>query len=200
MNKKLALVSTISFASFVLLGIAVRLGFVEALNTHVAALFSFASQSPLTPLVVFLTHVGSPLSLFVFTFLVAVYLLLVHKDRYVKPLILSAAVCAVSVYVAKIVFAVARPENGILTLTSHSYPSGHAAVALFVLFATAFIFSHVRFVTKHARALYGVAIFLSICIAVSRVYLSVHFASDIVGGFLLGMTCVCIFVAGIRPR
>lgn len=73
--------------------------------------------------------------------------------------------------------------------TSYSFPSGHAISS----FATAWVI-----VKMIKSSLYKIIlIVLSILIASSRVYLMVHYPSDVLGGIALGLICayiaLCVF-------
>lgn len=63
--------------------------------------------------------------------------------------------------------------------TSYSFPSGHAASSFA---AAGIIFSTLKKLRIHA-------IILASLIAFSRMYLFVHYPSDILGGILLGLIC-----------
>lgn len=69
---------------------------------------------------------------------------------------------------------------------SASFPSGHAALA----FAGAYALSHVW---RRARWLLWS---LASLIAVSRVYVGVHYPSDVIGGAVVGLACAVFVVGG----
>ena len=87
---------------------------------------------------------------------------------------------------------VARPrpdmEYWLATETTYSFPSGHANasmiffVALFILAGRALILQENRLAATLLRIVLAV---LAVFIGLSRLYLGVHFASDVLGGWLL---------------
>lgn len=73
--------------------------------------------------------------------------------------------------------------------SSYSFPSGHAATAVAGALAAA------RVVPGAGWAFWGVATLM----AYSRVYLGVHYPSDVVGGALVGAACAWLVLAGRHP-
>jgi undecaprenyl-diphosphatase len=98
-----------------------------------------------------------------------------------------------------------RPEYGAAYLHGHSYsfPSGHAmgsASAYGVLaWALAGLWPPAR---AHRRLVYALAVLVVFAIGVSRVYLGVHYPSDVLGGWAAGSAwlTVCLTGAGIARR
>jgi len=70
--------------------------------------------------------------------------------------------------------------------SSYSFPSGHAATAVAGAMAAA------RVVPAASWAFWGLATLM----AYSRVYLGVHYPSDLVGGALVGVACAWLVLAG----
>ena len=63
-----------------------------------------------------------------------------------------------------------------------SFPSGH----------TAFSFAAAATIVQYRRGLGAGALVLASLVAVSRLYLFVHFPTDVIGGFLVGITCALL--------
>ena len=80
---------------------------------------------------------------------------------------------------------------------SYSFPSGHAMGSFIFYGSLAFVIIHL--VHKKSRQWIGIVVnlILILIIGLSRIYLGVHFPSDIVGGYLAGaawlLACITLF-------
>ncbi len=71
--------------------------------------------------------------------------------------------------------------------TGYSFPSGHSASAM-ILYGLLAYWSIRRFRTTTGRVMVGIgAVGLILAVGFSRIYLGVHFLSDVLGGYLLGL-------------
>lgn len=82
-----------------------------------------------------------------------------------------------------------RPVSDLLTETGYSFPSGHATIS------TIFLISSFLIIAPNIKDWFPRYIFI-ICttlifplVALSRIFLSVHWFSDVLGGILLGFMC-----------
>jgi undecaprenyl-diphosphatase len=93
---------------------------------------------------------------------------------------------ALIVSILKTIEHVARPANGIFFDTGFSYPSGHSAGC--VVFGGVLVyFAWRHWQSTRSRALVGVGLGAVVgVVGFDRVYLNVHWLSDVFGGWLFG--------------
>lgn len=109
------------------------------------------------------------------------------------PISLTLAFAAAVNVVLKLVFARARPDVlRLATETSYSFPSGHSNAsaglgAIVFILAVYYIKSKVALVP-----ICILAVLFPILTGISRIYLGVHFASDVFAGWMLGTTSAII--------
>jgi undecaprenyl-diphosphatase len=127
-----------------------------------------------------------------------VYLLYKHYRN--DALLLVGAMLGDSLIVAilKRLIHSSRPLNGIIQETGFSFPSGHATVAVVLAgLLTYFIWQH--FKSRNVKILSGVLLILiSLVVGFSRIYLNVHWLSDVVGAYSLGIFWLTFSIVAFR--
>ena len=111
----------------------------------------------------------------------------------------------VSPHLIKLLIVRERPETGLIYAHGYSFPSGHATMAV-VLYGLMIIWSLIFLKSGWKKKL--LTFFLSLLILFimwSRVYLGVHYISDVIGGLLLGVGQLLISIGlywsfQARPR
>ena len=137
-------------------------------------------------------------ALSIITLLIAVYLL---YKRYRNDALLLVGVMLgdfVIVAILKRLIHSARPLNGIMQEAGFSFPSGHATAAVvFLGLLTYFMWQH--FKSRNVRILSGVLfVLLSLVVGFSRIYLNVHWLSDVVGAYSLGIFWLTFSIVAFR--
>ena len=125
------------------------------------------------------------------TFLVSFFL---YKWSTKKSLIEfwgALAFSHVLVWTVKVWINFPRPELGLITAYGPSFPSGHTAVA------TTFFLFFLRFM-RHEKNIFRRSVHTAFCIlapltvGMSRLYLGVHWFSDVIGGFTVGILALIV--------
>lgn len=156
------------------------------INRETGAFFQALRHPLFDPIAIFITLLGDALLLTLTGGLAA--LLMSLRGHIITALhILAAIALAVSlVWLMKKGFAISRPELVTLPPSSGAYPSGHAtgAALLFGLAAAAVARERPPESRWRVYVAFSVPMLL---VALSRLYLGVHWFSDVVGGLLLGL-------------
>lgn len=175
------------------------------LDLNVANWLHAHATPRLTAVMIFTSHLGAPLTVAAITLVVAVFLCW-HGYRYrLLALLLAVPGGALVNVIVKHVIHRHRPQfsDPILVLTSYSFPSGHAlgSSVLYGILAAMLVW-HVRDWRWRALALVAATMVIAL-IGFSRIYLGVHYLSDVIAGYLEGVVWLgaCIAaVAALRRR
>ena len=148
-----------------------------------------------TPIVKVITQLGGATVLIA----LAIILLIVIKNKKTGLLIsLNLASSALLNKILKHIVQRPRPtEFRIIDESGYSFPSGHSMVsAAFYGFLIYLIYKNVK--NKYIKwSLITLLTILIILIGGSRIYLGVHYTSDVLAGFLMAISYLIIFVTAI---
>lgn len=163
-------------------------------------------RSPaLTAVMTAFTTIGSSLVLGTVAFGLAVWLAAARRRREAVLVGGTAAGALVLGPLLKSLVERARPDEGHLVLAnSWAYPSGHSLTSAAVVgVLTVLAASHLA--ARRARvAVLAAAVLLVVAIGVSRVYLGVHWPTDVLAGWLIGAlwlsVCLLLYDRSARER
>ncbi|HUX81168.1 MAG TPA: phosphatase PAP2 family protein [Candidatus Paceibacterota bacterium] len=134
-----------------------------------------------------ITFFGNPRTITVFALFLLFFLFFSRRFRpYFSGSIIAFSGAAVSGFILKELVARARPDSLIpaLTQSGFSFPSGHATAAMVLYGFGAFILC--REYPERTTPVILLTAFGIVLIGFSRLYLGVHFPSDVIAGYALG--------------
>ena len=161
--------------------------------------FMYQNVTPMIAnIATWITNIGGTISMTLFGLIGGGYLLYKKKWRSASILLLSMATTGVMVEFMKEFFMRARPGNALQILTDPSFPSGHAAMAAAFFIAIMYLLvPKIKFwVTRELFIV--LCVLLTIAIGLSRVVLNVHWASDVIAGWSLGVLCSTASILFVR--
>lgn len=194
-----ASVAAVAGLAFVLIAFAVQgEGAVPHLDREVAlAMRQFSEEHPgLRPLVIGITHTGGIRAMILVSLLVCAWHIARRRWLVALGCVLIPLGGAALNLCLKTSLDRPRPElawrDPAVTETNESFPSGHAMGSLIGLGLLGYtLFFEVR--CRWRRAVFGVGLMLLVLlIGLSRVYLRAHWASDVVGGFAIGLAWLAL--------
>ena len=138
--------------------------------------------------------------------IIAVVFALRKKWRSAAIVILSLGSTVFFVTLMKDVFVRIRPENALQALSDYSFPSGHSAIAAaFFMIVAYLVVSKMHSWVWRELVIVGCVV-ATIVVGLSRLALNVHWASDVIAGWSLGIflatgsILLVRYVAGIILR
>lgn len=178
--------SIILFIIFILIGLLVR-------NTHEGLMidlnildFLHMDISPLLfNIMDFVSFIGSPTFLVPLVTIIILYLL--YKKRfYISKLLLASSLGSwIFNFILKFIFNRSRPLDYFLVDQGGlSYPSGHSMVSMSMYLTIGFLL--IKYRNIKPKMTYTIATLLVFIMGISRLYLGVHWPTDIIGGFIMG--------------
>ncbi len=156
----------------------------------------------LTKLFTFYHYTFDTISLIIATAIISITLYLFNKKK--EAIILASIMIldAVSIYSIKNFLPLARPLGGLVLETNGTFPSGHVTSSIVFIGLVTYIsfeFFQKKWVSAEKLITFEM-IALIIFIAYSRLYLSVHWFSDVIGGLFLGIFWLTIGIMWLEKK
>jgi undecaprenyl-diphosphatase len=186
---------------FMWLGYQIRSGELSGFDLAVRAAVRSLETPALTSVMWAASVYGAPLRLLPLGLVAAaVFFLRGWRRGAVLVLVTLAGSVALDLGL-KVLFARVRPQavyDYYPTPSSFSFPSGHALVAVCFFGGIAVLLTH-RLETRVVQTLvWLVSVAVILLIGISRIYLGVHYPTDVIGGFSVGVVWVAAVALGDR--
>jgi undecaprenyl-diphosphatase len=202
-SKTLVLVNAISLLVFIFLTIGIFYSsFLVGLDSSISTFMSSIENDFLTSFLIAVSFIFDIKSVFIISFILSVYLWIKYSKKEAIFFIGVVGLSEIIVYILKELISRARPLNSLVTETSFAFPSGHAATAVVFFGALIYLIS----IKNRSKNLKLITIIISsiliLLICFARLYLNVHWFSDVLGGTAIGIFILtgCILLKGIFNR
>lgn len=169
-------------------GVTQQTEWLTSIDQFIASPFLTNRSPGKTAFYSFITDLGGTFFIILTTLLVSLYFIWQKKDSktaywYIFHVAIGAGVLN---QIAKIIFQRTRPTIEHLVLQDgYSFPSGHSMASLICYGGIVFLIFHLTQKNWIRWTACLFAILLIIMVGISRIYLGVHFPSDVLGGFCL---------------
>ena len=188
------IICLICMVLFLILAYSVKTNKDIMLDEFIYSIVSKVINNNLTSIVKFITNIGSSVSVILITILA----LIVLKNKKIGLFLsLNLIVITIFQYILKAIFARLRPiDINLIEVTGFSFPSGHSLTAMAFF---GFIIYLVYNSSLKYKKVYIIALsILILLIGLSRIYLGVHYPTDVLGGFTFSISYLIIDISLIK--
>lgn len=164
-------------------------------DVRVANLLVIFRNADLIKIFTWITLLGKWEVISIFTIATILILWFWKKRSYIMPLILSIVGSEIFTSIGKVVFHRARPDVAIYAENSFSFPSGHATISIAFYGFLAYLLIRNAKNWKNKINIFFAGFIAILLIGFSRLYLGVHYVSDVWGGYLAGTIWLIIAIS-----
>jgi undecaprenyl-diphosphatase len=141
------------------------------------------------------THLGAGAVVWPLTFVCAAFLVAGRRWPEFWVLLAGMAIVIVGVHELKAAVDRPRPEDGLTSVSGASFPSAHAAYSTFYVWLAVTIVMRLRVGMARGSAVIAAGVAIAALVGLSRVYLGVHYLSDVNAGWALGAAAFSLCAA-----
>ncbi|WP_129703611.1 phosphatase PAP2 family protein [Priestia megaterium] len=190
------ILSAISIIGFGFLAISVSQDRIVHFDSTVISFVQGFESPILTSIMKFFTFIGSLPAITILSVLIMFFLYTVLKHRS-ELILFVAAILGSSILfrILKQIFQRERPNlHRLIEISSYSFPSGHATTAFAFYGVLAFL------LWRHLPTQWGrtililLSVIMILAIGTSRIYLGVHYPSDVLAGYLVSIFWLAIII------
>ena len=198
MSKKNLFLIICAIILFIILSIAIKADYLYGFESWIYSEATEHMSDFLTTILIIITNIGGPIG--IMCVCAIIFTIPKLRNRVAIPVTLAVTSSFFLNIILKQLFARERPN--ILRLVSesfYSFPSGHAMVNM-ALYSILIIYAYKLIKNKKLKySIYAILTSLILAIGFTRIYLGVHYAGDIIGGWLIGFV-VSIIVYSIMKK
>lgn len=191
-----------ALAAAIFVGIAtvVHHGFTQGFDEAVLRWLEARRSAPLDDVMAELTTLGDGIVIVMLVAVTSVFLWLTKHHWSVYILVIGVIGGKILNTALKVGFDRARPSvvDAITDTSSPSFPSGHAMGAMVAYGSIAYLVSRLEPTPRLRAATWLIAGAMILLIGLSRLYLGVHYPTDVVAGYLAGLAWVAVVAASVK--
>ena len=195
-NLKTIILVTITTLLFILLSYAVSSNKTNYIDALIHSYLIDIRNNNLTSILLFITNLGGA----TFLIILSTILFIIIKKKKIPLYIFMNLTCAfLTNEITKSIFTRSRPIGiNLIDETGFSYPSGHSMVSLsFYGFITYLLLKNCKNNSIKTIIIISSIALISL-IGFTRIYLGVHYLSDVIGGFLLATIYLNLYINIIK--
>lgn len=160
---------------------------VHAYDNSISSLVQSVRTPGFNQVVSIYTQLGNSIPYIIISLIVCLILILKHLKKAALFLACNIVLGNGLNHLIKQIIQRQRPEFRLISIGGYSFPSGHSVAAMVLFGSLIFITFQVVHHQLKRNLLALIYLILMLGIGLSRIYLNVHFPTDVTAGFLLGL-------------
>lgn len=187
---------------FILLWLGTTTGLTDRIDDFIYKNVEGMRSNFLTVVLIGITELGGIIGLFLVLLVTVIVLCKKNKTKEAAAITLNLVISTITYVILKNIFQRQRPTTGNILIdeVGFSFPSGHTTNNVAFYFLAIYLVC-INVKNKKIRNLSCIILAIIPCIiAFSRIYLRVHYPTDVIAGFCLGIVLVILFTTFIWPR
>lgn len=187
---------------FILLWLGTITGVTDEIDNLIYKSVESIRSDFLTVVLIGITELGGVVGLFFILLVTVIVLCKKNRVKEATAITLNLIISTFTYVILKNIFQRERPVTGNILIdeVGFSFPSGHTTNNVAFYFLAIYLVC-INVKNKKVRNISCVILaIIPILIAFSRIYLRVHYPTDVIAGFCLGIVLVVLFTTFIWPR
>lgn len=199
-KRKKALLSLALLFLIIFLVVLFNINVLSSADNSINLFFSNSGNLFIINISKIIGYIFEPLNVIILSIIIAFFLFIQKYKREAVTFAVSMLAGGAFMYLVKEIVQRARPENALILESSSSFPSGHALISLiFFGFLTYLALKNIKSKT-YKTILSIVLIMIILFIGASRLILNVHWFSDVLAGWLLGLSILLGVISAEKRR
>lgn len=194
MKKKL--IALIIFLFGITIGILAKCNLLTSIDTTVYNLIISTKSDVTTNVFKIITELGSTRFIVLLNIIIVIVSAILKNNKLLK-ITINSIISPIVNNILKAIFRRPRPEESLRLVneTNFSFPSGHAMISIFFYLTIIILINKSNFKCKNILNL--ILLLIIVLIGISRIYLGVHYFSDVIGGYLIAVSII-IFLESVK--
>lgn len=189
---------SLSIVLFIIISYLVSRGVTTSFDINTYKIITFSKNNVFASFLKFITFFGGEYAIII---IILLSFILIKNKKYSLCIFLDGICVVLLNYIVKNIFMRDRPfDLMIINEDGYSFPSGHSMVSAGIYGFLIYLTWKSNFSKKIKIIITIYLITLILLIGISRIYLGVHFPTDVLAGYLLSLSFLIVFTFILEKR
>lgn len=175
---------------FIAVFLFLEFNYVEVIDMHSININKLIPDS-FNSVLLFITNIISVIGILTILILACWFLRKKDAKKDIYLFIITILSCLAITNLIKIIIRRERPLEQLLDVSGFSFPSAHSSVSM-VVYGFLILLIRKHYQGKYKNLYIGICILLILLTGISRIYFNVHYITDVIAGFGLGLIILSI--------